>query len=88
MGSSPLSFSALSPSPSLVGLSLDQFCSKSPQSSKSFDHFLELRVYAKRFIFGGLFIKKNSQEERRRSKRKEDEEERRRREEEVVSRVL
>ncbi len=36
--------------------SLDQFCSKSPPKAPIFDHFLELWVYAKQFIFGGLFI--------------------------------
>jgi hypothetical protein len=32
--------------------SLDQFCSKSPPKAPIFDHFLELWVYAKQFIFG------------------------------------
>ncbi len=88
VGSSPLSFSALSPSPSLVGVNvsvflLTNFALNPPQSSNHFDHFLELWVYAKQFIFGGLFIiffcSRRRRRRRRRSKRKEDEEERRRR---------
>jgi hypothetical protein len=72
-----------------VGLSLDQFCSKSPKAPV-FDHFLELWVYAKQFTFGGLVKKKKFCSRRRREeakgkkmKKKEEDDE-----EEVVSRVL